>query len=151
MTIHFFSQSETHREFSNFAPFGIDLDGNRWPTVEHYYQAQKFADVELQAKIRKAEKPIIAKKLADKCRSQIRPDWEAAKDEVMYRAVRRKFELHSGLRDVLLATGDEEIVENAPTDYYWGVGREGTGQNRLGKIIERIRAELRSGAAAAES
>ena len=45
MTIRFFSKSETHREFSNFAPFPIDLDGKRWPTVEHYYQAQKFADL----------------------------------------------------------------------------------------------------------
>ena len=144
MTIRFFSQSETHTEFSNFAPFGIDLDGERWPTVEHYYQAQKFADAALQAKIRAAEKPIIAKSLADANKTAMRPDWDAVKDEVMYRAVRRKFELHAGLRDLLLATGDEDIAETAPTDYYWGVGQKGTGQNRLGKIIERIRAELRA-------
>jgi ribA/ribD-fused uncharacterized protein len=142
MTIRFFSKSETHREFSNFAPFPIDLDDKRWPTTEHYYQAQKFTDPEMQAKIRKAEKPIIAKKLAEKHRDKMRPDWDAVKDEVMYRAVRRKFDLHAGLRELLLATGDEDIVEAAPTDYYWGVGREGTGANKLGKIIERIRADL---------
>jgi ribA/ribD-fused uncharacterized protein len=61
------------------------------------------------------------------------------------RAVKRKFELHPDLRALLLATGAEDIVESAPTDYYWGVSREGTGENRLGKIIERIRAELRAG------
>jgi ribA/ribD-fused uncharacterized protein len=142
MTIRFFSKSDTHREFSNFAPFPIELDGLRWPTTEHYYQAQKFNDAELQQKIRKADKPIVAKKLAEKHRAKIRPDWDAVKDDVMYRAVRRKFELHPALRDLLLATGQEDIVEAAPTDYYWGVGREGTGQNKLGKIIERIRAEL---------
>jgi ribA/ribD-fused uncharacterized protein len=144
MVIYFFSQSETHREFSNFAPFGIDLDDARWPTVEHHYQAQKFADPQLRKTIRKAEKPVIAKSLADKNKAAIRPDWDAVKDEVMYRAVRRKFELHAELRELLLATGAEDIVESAPNDYYWGVGREGTGQNRLGKIIERIRAELRA-------
>jgi ribA/ribD-fused uncharacterized protein len=144
MTICFFSQSETHREFSNFAPFAIDLDDARWATVEHYYQAQKFADPQLRQKIRKAEKPAIAKNLADKHKAAIRPDWDAVKDEVMYRAVRRKFELHAELRALLLATGEEDIAESAPNDYYWGVGREGTGQNRLGKIIERIRAELSS-------
>ena len=48
MVIRFFSQSETHREFSNFAPFGIDLDGSWWPTVENYYQAQKFTDPDLR-------------------------------------------------------------------------------------------------------
>jgi ribA/ribD-fused uncharacterized protein len=144
MAICFFSQSETHREFSNFAPFGIDLDEARWPSVEHYYQAQKFADPQLRTLIRKAAKPVIAKNLADKNKAAIRPDWDAVKDEVMYRAVKRKFELHPQLRELLLATGADDIVETAPTDYYWGVGREGTGQNRLGKIIERIRAELRS-------
>lgn len=149
MTIRFFSQSETHREFSNFAPFPIDLDGLRWQTTEHFYQAQKFTDAELQSKIRQAEKPVIAKKLAEKHRAKMRPDWDAVKDKVMYRAVRRKFELHAELRELLLATGDEEIIENAPTDYYWGVGREGTGANKLGKIIERIRAELRAPAVAA--
>ena len=42
--------------------------------------------------------------------------------------------------------GKVSVAETAPTDYYWGVGRDGTGQNRLGKIMERIRAELRAGA-----
>jgi ribA/ribD-fused uncharacterized protein len=148
MTIRFFSQSETHREFSNFAPFAIDLDGTHWRTVEHYYQAQKFTDPQIRQKIRKAEKPVIAKNLADKNKVAIRPEWDAVKDEVMYRAVRRKFELHPALRELLLATGQEDIAETAPTDYYWGVGRDGTGQNRLGKIMERIRAELRAGAKA---
>jgi ribA/ribD-fused uncharacterized protein len=143
MAIRFFSKSDTYREFSNFGPFPIELDGQLWPTTEHYYQAQKFTDrPDLQARIRAAAKPIIAKKLAEKHRNKIRPDWDSVKDEVMYRAVRRKFESHSELRDLLRATGNENIVEAAPTDYYWGVGSDGTGQNKLGRIIERIRAEL---------
>jgi ribA/ribD-fused uncharacterized protein len=145
MAIRFFSKSDTRREFSNFAPFGIDLDDAWWPTVEHYYQAQKFTDPALRKSIRKAEKPPIAKGIADKNKAAIRPDWDAVKDEVMYRAVRCKFELHPELKAMLLATGDEEIIESAPTDYYWGVGRDGTGQNKLGKIIGRIRDELREG------
>src|SRR5258708_14866318 len=127
MIIRFFSQSETHREFSNFAPFGIDLDDTRWPTVEHYYQAQKFADPQLRRKIRQAAEPLIAKNLADHNTAAIRPDWNAVKDEIMYSAGRRKFELHAPPLELLLATGDEDIAESAPNDYYWGVGREGTG------------------------
>jgi ribA/ribD-fused uncharacterized protein len=146
MAIHFFSQSATHREFSNFAPFGIDLDGAWWPTVENYYQAQKFTDPDLRASIRTAAKPIIAKNLADTNKATIRTDWDVAKDAVMYRAVRRKFEMHPALAALLLATGEEDIVETAPTDTYWGVGREGTGLNKLGQIMVRIRAELRAAA-----
>ena len=146
MTIRFFSQSDTHREFSNFAPFDVELDEVHWPTVEHYYQAQKFTDPALQREIRKAAKPPIAKSLAEKHKAEMRPDWDAIKDEVMYRAVKCKFARHPQLYALLMATGEEEIAECAPHDYYWGVGRDGTGQNRLGKIIERIRAELRAAA-----
>jgi hypothetical protein len=146
MTICFYSQSPTHREFSNFAPFAIELDGARWATVEHYYQAQKFSDPDIRKAIRAAQKPAIAKKLAETHKAAIRPDWDSVKDEVMYAAVSAKFAQHAELRELLLATGEEDIAESAPTDYYWGIGREGTGQNRLGRIMARIRAELRSGA-----
>jgi ribA/ribD-fused uncharacterized protein len=144
MVISFFSQSETHREFSNFAPFGIDLDGAWWATVENYYQAQKFIDPDLRQSIRRAEQPIIAKTIADANKAAIRPDWDAIKDEVMYRAVRRKFELHPELKAMLLASGEEDIAEANPADSYWGVGRDGTGSNKLGEIMTRIRAELRA-------
>jgi ribA/ribD-fused uncharacterized protein len=144
MAIRFFSQSDTHREFSNFAPFGIDLDDAWWPTVENYYQAQKFTDPQLREAIHSADKPIIAKDLADKNKAAIRPDWDAIKDEVMYRAVRCKFASHPELKAMLLASGDEDIIETAPTDTYWGIGSDGTGLNKLGNIIARIREELRA-------
>ena len=147
MTIRFFSKSETHREFSNFATFVIDLDGKRWPLVEHYYQAQKFADSKLQQKFRKAEKPVIAKRLADKYQAAARPDWTDMKDAVMERAMRCKFAQHEDLRRLLLSTGDDELAEAAPNDYYWGIGQDGTGQNKLGHLLMRIRAELREEAA----
>lgn len=61
----------------------------------------------------------------------------------MRRAVLRKFELHREIRGALLATGDEELVENARSDYYWGCGKDGSGLNRLGEILMAVRAELR--------
>ncbi len=146
MASRFLSKSGTHREFSNFAPFPIELDGRRWPSTEHFYQAQKFADARMQSEIRKLPNPPAAKNHAVKHKAAIRPDWDAIKDDVMLRAVRCKFEQHAALRQLLLATGDEELIESAPTDYYWGEGREGTGQNRLGPIMQRVRAELRAAA-----
>jgi predicted NAD-dependent protein-ADP-ribosyltransferase YbiA (DUF1768 family) len=47
--------------------------------------------------------------------------------------VPRTFETHADIRAILLATGDEEIVENAPGDYYRGCGADGAGQNRLAR------------------
>ena len=143
MAIRFYSTSEEYREFSNFAPFAFELDGVRWATVENFYQTQKFTDPALRETIRTAEKPIIAKSLADGNRDKVRPDWEAVKDTVMYRAVRSKFETHARLRALLLATGDEDLLEDSPTDAYWGVGADGQGLNKLGQILMRVRAELR--------
>jgi len=142
MTIRFFSKSETYREFSNFAPFPIEIDGATWPSVEHYYQARKFADPVLQEKIRTAQKPVIAKNLAAKYRHGARPDWDEIKDAVMERAVRAKFTQHEPLRQLLLSTDDEDLAEAAPNDYYWGVGEDGTGENKLGLLLMRIRGEL---------
>lgn len=91
---------------------------------------------------------MIAKSLAVKYRRTARADWDEVKDEVMERAVRRKFELHAALRDLLLQTSDEALAEAAPNDYYWGVGADGSGQNKLSLMLMRIRAELREEAAA---
>ena len=75
----------------------------------------------------------------------LRRDWERVKDDVMRAAVRCKFETHADLREQLLATGDEELVEDSPNDYYWGRGRNGTGKNVLGRILMEVREALRSG------
>lgn len=61
----------------------------------------------------------------------------------MLAAVQRKFETHEALLALLLATSDEEIIENAPKDYYWGSGADGSGQNKLGQTLMTVRARLR--------
>lgn len=62
----------------------------------------------------------------------------------MLTAVRKKFTTHTKIRHMLLATGDEPLIENAPSDYYWWCGADGSGQNKLGQILMQVRAELRS-------
>ncbi len=64
----------------------------------------------------------------------LRADWEQVKDDIMQKAVLRKFETHGDIREILLSTKDAEIVENSPIDYYWGCGANGSGKNRLGII-----------------
>jgi N-glycosidase YbiA len=144
MAIYFYSRSSQYGEFSNFSLHGFELDGAWWPTVEHYFQAQKFPGTEQAEKIRLAEKPAIAKRMGRSRKHVLRPDWEEVKDDVMRRAVRQKFESHPELRELLLATGDEELIENAPGDYYWGCGKTGTGRNMLGKILMEVRTSLRA-------
>ena len=145
MPISFYSTREPYGEFSNFAKFGVKIGGEWWPTTEHYFQAQKFDAPDYRRKIRDADTP---KRAADLGRSRsipLRPDWESVKDDVMRACVLKKFETHPDLRALLLSTGDEELIENAPGDYYWGCGKDGLGKNMLGKILEEVRAALRAG------
>ena len=132
----------TIRFFSNSAPFPVEIDGEMRASTEHYYQAQKFTDPELRAKISAGKKPVVAKKLAGKRMNAVRPDWSELKDAVMERAVRAKFEQHAALRDLLLSTDEEDLAEAASSDYYWGVGADSSGQNRLGLLLMRVRSEL---------
>ena len=73
---------------------------------------------------------------------RIRSDWEDIKDCVMRRAVFGKFNQNSHLRDLLLKTGKCRIVEDSPRDSYWGIGKDGTGKNMLGQILQRTREKL---------
>ncbi|VTR99272.1 NADAR family protein [Tuwongella immobilis] len=141
--ICFYSTKEAFGEFSNFAKFSIQLDGQEWPTSEHYFQAQKFSDSAYQEKIRTNASPMIAARLGRSRKVPIRRDWESVKDAVMLRAVRAKFQQHPELRDLLLSTGDAKLIEHTTNDSYWGDGGDGSGRNRLGQILMQVRAELR--------
>jgi hypothetical protein len=46
------------------------------------------------------------------------------------------------LREVLLLTGNHPLREHTVNDKYWGDGGDGSGQNRLGQLLEQTRAQL---------
>ena len=145
MTIYFYGAEDVpYGCFSNFSAHAIDLDEHWWPTVEHYFQAQKFVGGRHADLIRRARTPLRAAELGRDPSRPLRRDWERVKDDVMRRAVAAKFSTHADLRDILLATGDQEIVEDTTTDHYWGRGRTGTGKNMLGRILMRTRTQLRT-------
>ena len=72
-----------------------------------------------------------------------RADWEVVKEEVMRRAIRAKFEQNRELRELLLETGDEELIHESRSDLFWGRTLDGKGENRLGLILMEIRQALR--------
>lgn len=103
---------------SNFYPAPVDLDGQTYPTVEHAFQSAKTTDPDERERIRLTPDPASAKRLGRQVR--LRPDWETYRLDVM-----------------------AELVEgNTWHDTFWGVCN-GKGQNHLGRILMRVRAELR--------
>lgn len=155
MTIYFYKLCDPYGCFSNFSPHAVHLQGIDWLTVEHYYQAQKFvgtADAALIPAIHKAQTPEKAAALGRDCTRQIRSDWEQVKTQVMREAVLKKFLTHIDIQAILVSTDNQLIVENSPTDYYWGCGGDQSGYNHLGKILMSVRQEIcqQSGASLGE-
>jgi hypothetical protein len=144
MPIRFYRLRDELGCLSNFSSHGFELGGRWWPTVEHCFQAMKHAGTPHEERVRAAATPAQAKRLGRTSKVTLRPDWDSVRDEVMRAAVLAKFRAHADIRATLLATGDEVLIENAPTDHYWGCGRDGTGRNRLGEILMEVRALLRA-------
>lgn len=143
MTIYFYHTTGEHGCFSNFSHHTVKIDGLMWETSEHYYQAQKFLDQELQEKVFLASGPGRAADIGRDRSNPRRDDWEDVKDDVMRTVVRAKFSQNEEIKKILINTGDEYLVEDSPTDYYWGCGAERTGKNMLGRILMEVREELK--------
>ena len=132
-----------YRFLSNFWPATVSFGGFTYQSVEHAYQAAKSFDPLIRfalSQYSKYEKPGSAKKLGKHIK--LRPNWEKVKPIVMLGLVRQKFKKHKDLAKKLLDTGDQLLIEgNTWGDTYWGVCR-GVGENRLGKILMRVRNEI---------
>jgi len=127
--------------FSNMIIHPIVIDGITYMSTENYFQAQKSLDKEDHlciANLTPSQSKRAGRKLI------LRPDWEEVKYSVMKTGLRTKF-LHPAWNAVLLATGDEVIIEwNNWNDRIWGVSiTDNMGQNLLGKALMEIRDELR--------
>lgn len=136
------SFSGEYRWLSNFWYAGVSAFGRIFPTVEHAYQACKSMEPVDWQKIAWCKTPGDAKRAGRTLK--IREDWDQIKLFVMEELLIQKFQ-HPHLRQLLLDTGDQEIVEgNTWGDTFWGVCN-GVGENHLGKLIMKIRTMIRNG------
>lgn len=145
MAIRFVRNDHTgvYSSFSNYSLHSFTLDGKLWNSTEHFFQAQKFAGTEHERLIRFATSPKVAAGMGRSRNRPLRPDWEEVKVDVMRRAIMKKFSTHEDIRQVLLSTGDEEIIEQSEDDDFWGCGADGSGTNMLGRILMETRQRLR--------
>lgn len=129
---------------SNFSSFRVVYGSRIWPTAEHAYQAMKFYDYGTQELIRHQTSAHAAKKEARALAERVRPDWGDIKVGIMREICRAKMEQHPYVAESLEATGDAEIVEASPKDRFWGIGKDGGGENWLGRIWMELRSESRN-------
>lgn len=135
--------------FSNMEPMEepYEYEGVYYPTVEHFFQAMKFTDHKIRLGISEIPSPFGAKKRARFFADRIREDWHSIKEDVMREALEWKFQEGTVWNDILVSTGDTDIIEfNNWHDNEWGwcvcencLNREH--KNLLGKILMGIRKE----------
>jgi len=114
-----------------------------WRTVEHYYQANKYKGTPYLEIIQSASDPTEAYRLSKKYSEHKRTDWKELKLEYMKRGTLQKFIENSDIREILLNTGDNLIIENCDDDVFWGQDVNGIGDNNMGKILMQVREYLR--------
>lgn len=139
----FLSRSESSEALGTFSDHAFELEDKSWPSVEHYYQAMKFEDEAQQEKIRTAGSAKQARKMGRSRLRKLRADWSRVKKVYMTRAIYTKCRAHPHIGEQLLATGDQQLVENSLYDYYWGCGRDRRGNNHYGQVLMNVRDKLR--------
>jgi len=132
-----------YRFLSNMYKALFYIDRKLYISVEHWYQANKTLDHLIYETIRLCKNGMVAKRIGNSPEIELRPDWEEVKLDIMYTGVLNKFKQNDYIRKRLLATGYSKLIEgNYWHDQYWGVCN-GVGNNHLGKILMKVREELR--------
>lgn len=136
---------------SNFSRHGFKINDIWFPTVEHWYQANKtcVGDVEMFMEIATASTPGRAKRLGQTVK--LRPDWEERKVDVMLEGVKEKFKQNRELIVMLSATREKLLVEgNHWHDNIWGdcsceKCKHIIGKNLLGNVLMYVRDLIQKG------
>lgn len=128
-------------------PITMTVDGKDYtfPTVEHYYQAMKFdASNERFQVILNLKSPDDARRLTKTPEYKInrRADFEKNKFKIMKDGLYAKFTQNQEAAKMLKATGDAVLIKSCEVCYKCGFG-EGSGFNRMGKILMQIRDEMK--------
>lgn len=136
-------------KLSNYFECTVKYKGMTFGSAESAYQSQKFKDFDFQRKFMRMD-PDTSKKYARKFKESWRHDWNDIKIESMYWIVRNKMIMNPDCLLELLDTGDKMIVEDTTGwhDNIWGSCscekcKNKEHQNTLGKILMRVRDELR--------
>ena len=127
---------------SNFYESPFRIGDIIYPTVEHYFQSNKTDSPDESFEILMADTPKKAK-LLGRYVEYLKDGWDIRRNKYMYDGVRAKFSQNPKLKQYLLETGEKRLVENSIYDEYWGIGRTGDGRNMAGKILMKVREDLK--------
>jgi len=157
--VFFWKPETTNGYLGNWFPAPYTMpEGHRVPTSEHHFMWRKamfVGDEDRAARILKSKTPAGAKKLGRQVQPWDEAQWAQVREQVMYEVCLAKFRAHPKLAAQLLETQDALLAEASPYDKTWGIGVAATdrkatqpdqwpGANLLGKVLMRVREEMKN-------
>lgn len=121
----------------------IQLEGQEWPSAEHYVHAMLAGNARLAKATKEAETALDAYKLNKPWYRPKKKGWKTQRRIYMTRAIYTLVQMYSDVREYLLDTGDQKISETSLYDHYWGVGRDWRGDNTVGVVWMDVRNKIR--------
>lgn len=142
--------------FSNFFPCHFTLNRKEWTSSEKYFMYMKavtFGDEKVAKEIYKLDDPRQIKEFGRKVKNYDDNVWDEVREQIMYNAVKAKFEQDGLCNYCILEYPHETFIEGNPYDKIWGVGikfndnrifdkTNWNGKNLLGKILTKVRDEI---------
>lgn len=128
---------------SPFSAHQVKIWGEVFPTAEHAYQASRIKAGAEHDVIKNAPSPLDAWREGQKHKNN--PDLQVPgfdKDAIMEEIFRAKLTQHPDIAAILKESGDSLLLKVIDTDSYWGTGKDGLGENRMGKIWMKLRSEF---------
>jgi ribA/ribD-fused uncharacterized protein len=139
--------------FSNWYESYFEVNQTKYNCGEQFMMFKKaihFGDYEIANEIMRETNPRKQKAWGREVRGFDQEEWNKVSKELVYEGLYAKFTQNEDLKEILLSTGDREIVEAAWYDTVWGVGlREDDplildksnwkGMNYLGIVLMRVR------------
>lgn len=144
--------------FSNFTSTPMmQYKGHSFQTTEQAFmwaKAQLFGDKDSARLILAEKNPAKAKELGRGVKGFNPTHWDINKEFLMYEVNLAKYSQFDDYKAVLLSTGEKRLVEVNGKDTIWGIGlyandprvldeKQWRGQNLLGKVLMRVREELK--------
>lgn len=141
---------------SNFAESNFSYSGSDFSCSEQFIQFSKakfFGDDSTAAKVMLADNPVQMKKLGHRVTGYDEHRFRAFIQSILADALEHKFRQNTEMAKFLVDTGDLTLIEAAPNDNWWGIGRnmfqknildtrDTWGENQLGKTLEVVRNRL---------
>ncbi|KAG6846577.1 hypothetical protein H0H93_013113, partial [Arthromyces matolae] len=137
----YFNQSTPYSGFLNHSPYTVSYERTTYPTATHLIEAMKFLP---ETEENKGVAEMIRREVGSRSGEGEEESGEEYLD-MMEQIMYYKFHQHSDLSDLLLSTGNAQLIYNDPSDSFWGVGGANgvPGQNELGNLLERVRERVR--------